>query len=79
MQGMLAPNANQTRLRYKTNTESGSSGSPVFEQHWNLIALHHSGDPDFSKFHHPQYNQGVPIGLIVELLRKHEKYDALTS
>jgi hypothetical protein len=78
-QGMLTANANQTRLRYQTNTEAGSSGSPVFDQQWNLIALHHSGDPDFSEFHKPAYNQGVPMHLIVELLKKRGKYDALSA
>ncbi|HJQ37685.1 MAG TPA: trypsin-like peptidase domain-containing protein [Thermoanaerobaculia bacterium] len=78
-QGMLAANANATRLRYQTNTEGGSSGSPVFDQHWKLIALHHAGDPDFSQFHKPQYNQGVPIHLIVERLKRGDKYAAVLS
>jgi len=78
-QGMLDANGNQTRLRYQTNTEGGSSGSPVFDQHWTLIALHHGGDPDFSKFHHPQYNQGIPIHLIVQRLQAQQKYAELSS
>jgi len=28
-------------IRYETDTESGSSGSPVFNDQWELIALHH--------------------------------------
>ncbi|HVE71073.1 MAG TPA: trypsin-like peptidase domain-containing protein [Thermoanaerobaculia bacterium] len=78
-QGMLAANANGTRLRYQTNTEGGSSGSPVFDQQWKLIALHHAGDPDFSQFHKPLYNQGVPIHLIVDRLKRGSKYAALVS
>ena len=78
-QGMLATNGNATRLRYQTNTENGSSGSPVFDQQWKLIALHHSGDPDFSQFHKPQYNEGVPIHLIVERLKRENKYAALLT
>jgi V8-like Glu-specific endopeptidase len=30
-------------VQYLTDTEPGSSGSPVFDTHWNAIALHHSG------------------------------------
>ena len=56
--------ANATRVRYRTNTEHGSSGSPCFDGEWNLIALHHSGDPDYAEFHQPTYNQGIPIQAI---------------
>lgn len=30
---------------YETDTERGSSGSPVFNDQWEVIALHHSGVP----------------------------------
>ncbi|HTF44800.1 MAG TPA: serine protease, partial [Terriglobales bacterium] len=33
-------------LYYTTDTEPGSSGSPCFNDQWELIALHHSGVPD---------------------------------
>ena len=32
-------------LYYTTDTEPGSSGSPCFNDQWELIALHHSGVP----------------------------------
>jgi endonuclease G len=32
-------------LWYETDTLGGSSGSPVFNQFWQVIALHHSGVP----------------------------------
>ena len=32
-------------LHYKTDTEPGSSGSPVMNMQWELAALHHSGVP----------------------------------
>lgn len=31
------------KLFYQTDTERGSSGSPVFNQDWKVIALHHAG------------------------------------
>jgi hypothetical protein len=53
------------RVRYATNTEAGSSGSPCFDKDWKLVALHHYGDP---ASHTPTFNQGIPIGLIRESL-----------
>ena len=38
-------NENGTRVRYATNTKHGSSGSPCFNFDWELVALHHLGDP----------------------------------
>lgn len=62
-------NANRTRVRYSTNTEPGSSGAPCFDHDWNLVALHHSGDPNFEIDHAPTYNQGIPIDAIVSYLK----------
>ncbi len=31
------------RVHYRAPTEGGSSGSPVFNQQWDLLALHHAG------------------------------------
>jgi hypothetical protein len=58
---VIGSNANQTRIRYATNTEAGSSGSPCFDMEWNLFALHHYGDPAWLR---PMFNQGVPAHLI---------------
>lgn len=33
-------------LHYKTDTAPGSSGSPVFNDQWEVVALHHSGVPE---------------------------------
>ncbi len=62
-QSVLQVNANGTRVRYRTNTEGGSSGSPVYDMFWRMVALHHLGDP--AQGHPPQYNQGVvPLSAI---------------
>jgi hypothetical protein len=60
-QAVIGPNGNGTRVRYRTNTDPGSSGSPCFTMDWDLVALHHYGDP---KWLNPLFNQGVPIELI---------------
>lgn len=33
-------------LHYQTDTEPGSSGSPVFNDQWEVVALHHRGVPN---------------------------------
>jgi hypothetical protein len=73
-QSVIAVNPNGTRVRYRTNTEPGSSGSPCFDADWTLVALHHLGDP---KWVNPQFNQGIPFTSIVALLQAAGKGDAL--
>jgi trypsin-like peptidase len=64
--GVIGLNGNLTRLRYRTNTEAGSSGSPCFNDGMVAIALHHAGDPNFAPRHMPTFNQGIPLRRIVE-------------
>ena len=66
-------NEKGTRVRYRTNTEHGSSGSPCFDQEWNLVALHHSGDLEVV----PNWNQGIPFSKIVALLEERGLADAI--
>lgn len=54
---VMALNPNATRVRYRTNTLRGSSGSPVLSAQWELVALHHFGRTG-------RYNQGVPAAAI---------------
>jgi V8-like Glu-specific endopeptidase len=72
---VLKTNANNTRVRYRTNTEKGSSGSPVFNETWELAALHHSGDRSIV----PVYNQGIPFAAILALLEKRGKGSVVAS
>ena len=56
------------RLQYLTDTLEGSSGSPVFDGNWNLVALHHKGgwlrEP---KSQEAVYrNQGININVIID-------------
>jgi hypothetical protein len=39
------------RVHYRTPTEPGSSGSPVFDDGWELVALHHAGSATMKKIH----------------------------
>jgi len=69
---IIAVNGNNTRVTYKTNTLGGSSGSPCFNQDLELAALHHAGDPKYGPLYHPEFNEGIPITAILELLEKRQ-------
>lgn len=77
-EGVTEVNSLGTRVRYKTNTEGGSSGSPCFDLKWNLVALHHYGDPAFHAFTKAgDWNQGIPIAMIRSRLTRLGKASAL--
>ena len=58
------------RVHYSAPTEGGSSGSPVFNQAWQLMAVHHAGDAKMRRFDDPsatyQANEGITIKAIRE-------------
>jgi len=62
MNQAITINAAGNRIRHTVPTEGGSSGSPVFNADWELVALHHSGDPEEIK---PEFNEAIPIAKIV--------------
>jgi hypothetical protein len=70
-------NGNGTRVRYTTTTEPGSSGSPCFGANWDWVAIHHAGDPKYLEGKKPEFNQGVPLAAIRNLLKSRGKLAAL--
>ena len=57
-------------LHYIADTEGGSSGSPVFNNHWQVIALHHWGEAFHAavgrgNFTPSQVNEGIRISQII--------------
>ena len=52
-----------SKLHYRTPTEGGSSGSPVFNQEWRLIGLHHAGGDAIARLNGQagtyQANEGI--------------------
>ena len=46
---LLKLDENSPFLWYQTDTVGGSSGSPVFNNSWDVVALHHSGVPKTKK------------------------------
>jgi endonuclease G, mitochondrial len=60
------------RIRYLTDTEPGSSGSPVFNDEWQVLALHHAAvkvpDAKYKDEVVKYNNQGVLINAILDNL-----------
>ena len=52
-------------VRYRTDTQPGSSGSPVFNNDWELVALHHAGEAQSGGM---ALNEGIRISAIVSHL-----------
>jgi V8-like Glu-specific endopeptidase/tetratricopeptide (TPR) repeat protein len=55
------------RVHYRTPTEPGSSGSPVFNGGWELLALHHAGSATMKRIHGAgtyEANEGIWIQAI---------------
>lgn len=76
--GFIESSASGKRVRYRTNTKHGSSGSPVFDLSWSLVALHHLGDPGVAPAFMSEYNQAIPIGRIVDNLRQADLLDVVS-
>lgn len=79
-QNYVAGDMTDTRVHYVADTMQGSSGSPVFNRNWEIVALHHSGRP-----HPPEtvaavgkrwwkgkfrVNEGVPVRAILADFKK---------
>ncbi len=64
--------ANDRRIQYLTDTEEGSSGSPVFDMKWRVVGLHHAGDwlTGVTTGRSIYANQGIHINKVVAGLRK---------
>src|SRR6185503_13479072 len=64
------------RLHYRTPTEGGSSGSPVFTVDWDVLALHHAGALDMPKLSGKgRYaaNEGIWMSAIKQHLARRKK------
>jgi endonuclease G, mitochondrial len=55
-------------IHYTTDTMPGSSGSPVCNDDWVVIALHHSGVPDPNDCTKYISNEGIRISSIMKFL-----------
>ncbi|WP_149535357.1 DNA/RNA non-specific endonuclease [Siccirubricoccus phaeus] len=69
----------ETALLYETDTDEGSSGAPVFNDTWEVVALHHWGEPHLATAATEaplpaqvpaQMNEGVRISAIYTDLQR---------
>ena len=59
----LIVSVNPPVVRYLADTEAGSSGAPVFDENWRLIAIHQGGRVGVG-------NTGILVASIAQLLRR---------
>lgn len=57
-------------IQYWTDTDEGSSGAPVFDQHWKLVAVHHQSVPAPRDDRINIRNQGIRINSIAKRLKR---------
>ncbi|RIK20744.1 MAG: hypothetical protein DCC51_07090 [Anaerolineae bacterium] len=80
-QNYVLSNMSADRVHYLADTMPGSSGSPVLNNHWEVIALHHSGgahppqkaSADLQKLLRGQYkfNEGIPMRAILPHIERY--------
>jgi hypothetical protein len=60
--------AGEGRVQYLTDTEPGSSGSPVFNSDWQVVAIHHSGGWLTEPGTRTQFfrNEGIHVDRLVD-------------
>lgn len=59
--------SNERLMHYRTPTDPGSSGSPVFNKEWEVVALHHAGSqtcPRLSGVGSYEANEGITLQSI---------------
>ncbi|MEV7096728.1 DNA/RNA non-specific endonuclease [Amycolatopsis sp. NPDC051045] len=57
-------------LHYETDTEPGSSGSPVFNDQWEVVALHHASVPAEGRAEYGGFlNEGIRVSKLLKFLR----------
>jgi hypothetical protein len=56
-------------LHYRAPTEGGSSGSPVFNQDWDLLGLHHGGGLDMPRLHDKPGRYAANEGIRIDAIR----------
>lgn len=70
---LLAYDIEMSKVHYTAPTEGGSSGSPVFNQAWQLMAVHHAGDSKMRRLDDPSSTYQANEGITIKAMR--EEYE----
>jgi V8-like Glu-specific endopeptidase len=65
-QNYVTADMRSTRVHYQASTKKGSSGSPVFNLQWEVVALHHSSEPVPPIPGVENVNEGIPMAAILK-------------
>lgn len=67
-------------VHYEADTEPGSSGSPVFDDQWDVVSLHHASvpAPDHSELG-GIVNEGIRVGSVLKFVRSQSLPAAATA
>ena len=63
------------RFYYDANTSHGSSGGPVFDANWNLLGIHHWGQPHEQR----RGNSGLLLANVLRELRGSKAWSEIVS
>lgn len=66
---------NAYRLEYDADTDVGSSGAPVFDKDWRVVAMHLGSDQDGGR----QFNYGVSRRFLLKELEKSQYWSSIAS
>jgi len=64
---------NGSYIHYRTPTEGGNSGSPVFDAAWDVVGLHHAGEKYSWKTTNEPANEGITLGAVLAAAKKQSK------
>ncbi len=70
---------NNSLLHYRAPTRKGSSGSPVFDDEWRLVGLHHAGGTELPRLDQPGATHAANEGLMIDAIRAHLMATDLTA
>jgi len=68
-----------TAIHYYTDTEGGSSGSPVFNNSWDIVAIHHAAGDWNDVNNRWDDNEGMRIDKIIDDLQARAPANILTE
>jgi S1-C subfamily serine protease len=57
-------------MHYRAPTEHGSSGSPVFNRDWDVVAVHHAGRMDMPRLGGQEGTYAANEGIWIEAIRR---------